>query len=117
MANRDQIKQVLINIILNGMESMREKLADAPERQLKLTIMLTGENGVSRITIRDEGMGMTQQAIERCMDAFFTTKRAGTGLGLTLSKQYVQENNGQLTISSQPGEFTEICITFRREDQ
>lgn len=117
MANRDQIKQVLINIILNGMESMREKLADAPERQLKLTIMLTGENGVSRITIRDEGMGMTQQAIERCMDAFFTTKRAGTGLGLTLSKQYVQENSGQLTISSQPGEFTEICITFRREDQ
>ena len=116
VANRDQIKQVLINIILNGMESMREKLVGQRERLLQLTITLTGTEEESRILIRDEGMGMTQQAIERCMDPFFTTKRAGTGLGLTLSKQYVQDNNGQLTIQSQSGEYTEICITFRREN-
>ena len=114
--SRDQIKQVVINIILNGMESMREKVEKQPEAgQLFLRITLTGEERCSAILIRDEGMGMSEQAIERCMDPFFTTKRAGTGLGLTLSKQYVQENNGHLLIRSQVGQYTEIRITFRRE--
>lgn len=114
VANRDQIKQVLINIVLNSMESMREKLAMHPERQLKLRITLTGAPGESKITVRDEGMGMKPQAIERCMDPFFTTKRTGTGLGLTVSKQYVQDNHGTLQIDSIPDEYTEITIVFRR---
>ncbi len=114
MANRDQIKQVLINIILNGMESMREKLATQPDLRLHLCIELSGSPDESHIIIRDEGMGMSPQAIARCMEPFFTTKRTGTGLGLTLSKQYVQDNNGSLSISSSLGEYTEISITFGR---
>lgn len=116
VANRDQIKQVLINIMLNGMESMREKLSASPElAPLTLSVSLRGNGSTSTISIRDEGMGMTQKAILRSMDPFFTTKKTGTGLGLTLSKQYVQDNNGKLDIISEPGSYTEILITFRRE--
>lgn len=116
IANRDQIKQVLINITMNGIESMREKLTSSPEKApLTLAISLHGENASSVISIRDQGMGMTENAIARCVDPFFTTKKAGTGLGLTLSKQYVQDNNGQLDIISEAGHYTEIRITFRRE--
>ena len=114
--SRDQIKQVIINIVLNGIESMREKL----DRQrdispLTLRISLVGEGRNSVIRIYDEGMGMTEREIERCMDPFFTTKKTGTGLGLTLSKQYVQENNGRLQITSQVGKYRDIRIVFRRE--
>jgi len=49
------------------------------------------------------------------MDPFSTTKRTGTGLGLTLCKQYARENNGRLQITSEVGQYTEIQITFRRE--
>lgn len=113
---QDQIKQILINIIINGLESMKEKLVvSSPEGTLSLRISLQDKDNCSCISIRDEGMGMSQEAIERCMDPFFTTKRTGTGLGLTLCKQYARENNGRLRITSEVGQYTEIQITFRRE--
>ncbi len=117
IGNHDQIKQVLINIIMNGIESMQEKLCNCTEElALSLTITLSSENDDSVIIIRDEGMGMAPEAIKRCMDPFFTTKRTGTGLGLTLSEQYTRENNGHLRIESQVGSYTEIQIRFRREN-
>ena len=115
IANRDQIKQVLINIVLNGLESMKEKITVRPDQELTLTISLFGAKENCIISIRDEGMGMTRQAIERCMDPFFTTKKAGTGLGLTLSNQYILDNNGRLEIRSEPGVYTEMLISFRRK--
>jgi len=114
---QDQIKQILINIIINGLESMKEKLAVcSPAGELFLHISLHETDNCSRISIRDEGMGMSREAIERCMDPFFTTKRTGTGLGLTLCKQYARENNGRLQITSEVGQYTEIQIIFRREN-
>ena len=114
---QDQIKQIMINIIINGMESMKEKLSVcAPAGKLFLHISLRETDNCSQISIRDEGMGMSREAIERCMDPFFTTKQTGTGLGLTLCKQYARENNGRLQITSEVGQYTEIQITFRREN-
>ena len=117
MGNRDQIKQILINIVINGKESMDEKLAALPEdAQLELRISLKKSEKGSLVAIRDEGTGMSAEAIEQCMNPFFTTKRTGTGLGLTLSKQFAQDNNGELTISSEVGSYTEIRIEFGRID-
>lgn len=117
LVNRDQIKQVLINIIMNGIESMQEKLAGGDQnRELTMRIQLFREGANSVVIIRDEGMGMTKEAIERCVDPFFTTKKAGTGLGLSLSQRYIRENNSQMTITSQPGAYTQVKITFRSEN-
>ena len=117
MGNRDQIKQILINTVINGRETMEEKLSTLPgDAQLELRIGLKKSETGSLVTIRDEGMGMSAEAIEQCMNPFFTTKRTGTGLGLTLSKQFAQDNNGELTISSEVGSHTEIQIEFGRID-
>lgn len=117
MGNRDQIKQILINTVINGRETMEEKLATLPgDAQLELRISLKKSEKGSLVAIRDEGMGMSAEAIEQCMNPFFTTKRTGTGLGLTLSKQFAQDNNGELTISSEVGSHTEIQIEFGRID-
>lgn len=114
--NQDQIKQVMINIIMNGVESMRDKIKRNPAIPfLTLNISLLDAGEISIIRIRDEGMGMSPEAISHCMDPFFTTKKNGTGLGLTLSKQYTQENNGTLTIRSEREKYTEISITFGRK--
>ena len=113
VGNRDQIKQILINIVINGMESMDEKLATLPDGSvLTLSISLRSGAGGSIVAVRDEGMGMSPEAIEQCMNPFFTTKRTGTGLGLTLSKQFAKDNDGELTISSRLGAYTEIQIEF-----
>ena len=116
MGNRDQIKQILINIVINGKESMAEKLDTLPDdAELTLEIALWGKEDGSVVTVRDEGMGMSAEAVEQCMNPFFTTKKTGTGLGLTLSRQFAKENNGELTIDSELGVYTQIRIEFRRE--
>ena len=116
MGNRDQIKQILINIVINGKESMNEKLAGLPDdTELTLEIALQGNESGAVVAVRDEGMGMSAEAVEQCMNPFFTTKRTGTGLGLTLSRQFARENNGELTITSEEGVYTRIQIEFRRE--
>lgn len=118
MGNRDQIKQILINILINGKESMEEKLAALPgDAELSLQIALWGNKDGSVVTVRDEGMGMSAEAVEQCMNPFFTTKKTGTGLGLTLSRQFAKENNGELTITSEAGVYTQIQIEFRRESR
>ncbi|MBE6970650.1 MAG: transporter substrate-binding domain-containing protein [Ruminococcaceae bacterium] len=117
VGNRDQIRQILINIVINGMESMAEKLSGLPEDALlTLTLSLRKGGRGSLISIRDEGMGMSPEAIEQCLNPFFTTKRTGTGLGLTLSKQFAQDNNGELTITSKVGVYTEVQIEFGRDE-
>jgi len=114
LANRDKVKQSLINIIMNGLESMEERLAQKRDRELTMSIQAKGEGSFVVVTVRDEGMGMDEEKIKNCFNPFFTTKETGTGLGLTLVRQYLTENGGHLFIESRPGEFTQITLTFRR---
>lgn len=115
-AKKVQIKQSLINLIINGIESMEKKLVgeteplDTPE--MKISVYQEVDNVI--IIIRDEGVGMTTDEIRQCTKPFFTTKPAGTGLGLAIVKQYIQENNGTLSIESEKNKYTEITLTFRR---
>lgn len=115
--NKDQIKQVLINIFMNGIESMEKKiksLADIGKDKLTMAISALAEDEYVFISITDEGMGMNEKELKSCTDPFFTTKAAGTGLGLALSKVFIKENKGELHIESLEKEYTRIVIRFRR---
>ena len=57
---------------------------------------------------------MNEQAVRNCLNPFYTTKARGTGLGLTLVRQYLDENGGKLSIESQEGEYTQITLQLRR---
>lgn len=113
--DKNQLKQTLINIILNGLESMTEKISKFnidSNLHINIKTFSNGENVY--IIIADEGMGMTDEEIKRSFEPFYTSKSNGTGLGLSLSKQFIEENGGILTIESEPLSFTKVTIKFRR---
>lgn len=115
-ADKDQIRQVFINIIMNGIESMEEKLScqDTDGLVLKMKISTRVNEKYVEISVRDEGMGIPDDILERCMEPFFTTKEHGSGMGLALSRHYVEENNGEMSIETSVGMYTDIRIKFRR---
>ena len=113
---KNQIKQALINIIMNAIESMEKKLKEQPELagHLTLRVSTAAEGDRVLITISDEGCGMNEKELRRCTDPFFTTKTKGTGLGLAVSKSYIEENGGILFIDSREREYTRITLEFPR---
>lgn len=116
-ANKDQIKQVLINIFMNAIESMEKKLkflSGGGHKQLSMKISARDMGGQVVISITDEGVGMNAKELRSCTEPFFTTKAAGTGLGLALSKVFVKENKGELSIESEETKYTRIVMKFRR---
>ena len=115
--NRDKIKQSLINIILNGIESMKKKLQKEQSKPLLMTISMHKDMKFVWVCIRDEGVGMSEMEINRCMEPFYTTKTVGTGLGLALVKQFMLENDGMIDIHSEIDCYTEILLRFRRSDK
>lgn len=115
LADRDQIRQVLVNILINGIEAMEQKAACGVQgTALVLEVRVEEMDGKVAVTVRDEGIGMTAQEIDLCKAPFFSTKEAGTGLGLALCEQYIKENNGTLEIDSMKNEYTKISLLFER---
>lgn len=114
-ADKNQIKQVLINILLNSMDSIAEKIENNEiKEKLHIYIKAWKDNGYVFVQIVDEGMGMTREKIKKSTEPFYTTKFSGTGLGLALSKQYTENNDGTMVIESVLSAFTKITLKFRR---
>ena len=115
LADRDQLKQVLVNIFLNSVEAMEHKCAVSPPSEpLTLRVHAASRGEKVFLTIRDEGEGMTEQELSACRDPFFTTKQTGAGLGLPLCEQYIRENSGVMEIESVKNEYTLISLIFER---
>ena len=100
----NQIRQVIMNIILNGMESMPEGGT--------LTIKSGNDNNRSIVVeISDTGTGISNEGLDHIFDPFFTTKSQGTGLGLAISYQLVQNHGGMIQASKNEASG----LTFRIE--
>lgn len=113
--DRDQIKQVMTNIFINGMEAMENKRNRSGSTEpMTLTVCTEVREEKVCIRIRDEGTGMTEEELAQCRDPFFSTKDAGTGLGLALCEQYIHENSGVMEIDSVKDVYTEISLIFER---
>ncbi|NPV09010.1 MAG: hybrid sensor histidine kinase/response regulator, partial [Anaerolineae bacterium] len=90
------LRQVLTNLVLNALDAM------PAGGVLTLKGWVDGET--VRLSVRDTGVGMSGEVMERLFEPFFTTKgEGGTGLGLSISKRIVEEHSGELEVSSQPG--------------
>jgi C4-dicarboxylate-specific signal transduction histidine kinase len=92
MGDRVQLQQVLMNLILNSIEAMKD--VDGA-RELAITSH-RAENGELVVSISDTGAGLPPQHADQIFDAFFTTKRHGTGMGLSISRSIVESHNGRL---------------------
>ena len=98
----NKIKQVLINIIKNSIESI--------ENSGIIEINTYKKNKNFYIEIKDNGIGMDKETLERLKEMFFTTKKNGTGLGVALSNEIIKAHNGSLKYQSKVNEGTKVTI-------
>jgi PAS domain S-box-containing protein len=106
-ADQGQIYQVMSNILLNARQAMPEGGTielEAANVNLKPEQILTLQKGMYvKITIKDHGVGMPGDILEKIFDPFFTTKQEGSGLGLSICYSIVKKHNGHITVDSRPG--------------
>ena len=99
-ADRVQLQQVLLNLIMNAMDALSG--AAVERKQIVISSRLQGESEIL-IAIEDSGLGLTPQTIHRIFDPFFTTKPHGIGVGLSISKSIVESHEGRLWASPNSG--------------
>jgi PAS domain S-box-containing protein len=108
-ADRIQLQQVILNLIMNGREALTAVM-DRP-RELELISQKSGEQGV-RVAVRDSGTGMDPEKIERIFDAFFTTKPTGMGMGLSISRSIIEAHGGRIWATHNDGPGITVQFTL-----
>ena len=108
--DREQMKQVFMNLILNAMQAMAEG------GSITLATRAVSKNGSEpsgefvQVEIRDTGVGIPEEDLQHIFDPFFTSKDEGSGLGLAVSHQIVQEHGGFVTVESNLGKGTVFFV-------
>jgi C4-dicarboxylate-specific signal transduction histidine kinase len=108
LGDRIQLQQVILNLIMNGIEAMRG--TDQPQRKV---VVASTEDGCKNVLVevRDSGAGLHGIALDRLFDAFYTTKPEGMGIGLAVSRTIVESHGGQL--QALPDVATGAVFQFR----
>jgi signal transduction histidine kinase len=110
--DREQLKRVFMNLILNAIQAMKEG------GSIFLSTRIISRNDAKhsdqfvQVEVRDTGMGIPPENLERIFDPFFTSKDEGSGLGLSISHQIVQEHGGYVTVESKVGAGTTFLINL-----
>lgn len=110
-ADADMLKQVFLNIILNGAQAMEG------DGILFINTQFIKESKKIRIQIKDNGMGIPNKNLPRLFDPFFTTKEKGTGLGLAIVYGIVSKHKGSIKVESKEGKGTNFIILLPVLDQ
>jgi signal transduction histidine kinase len=103
VGHRDRIKQALLNIATNALESM-------PDGG-HMSVSVGRQNGHATVSIRDSGPGIPPEVMGRIYGMYFTTKRGGTGIGLHVARSVVESHGGDIQVESQRGVGT--CFRVR----
>jgi signal transduction histidine kinase len=93
MGDRIQLQQVILNLLRNASEAMAE-VNDHP-RQLVLRTETDSEAGI-RLIVRDTGVGLDHQSLDKLFEAFYTTKQGGMGIGLSVSRSIIERHQGRI---------------------
>lgn len=113
MADAEQIKQVLLNILLNGMQAIEgEKGQVWIETRVARVARESGIEPFVQIEIRDNGVGISKENLDHIFDPFFTTRPEGSGLGLAITYQIVHEHGGFIDVESEIGKGTSFRVNF-----
>jgi len=109
MMDSDQIKQVLLNIAINGIEACSDG------GSLTISIRQAEEPSFIQIELADTGKGIPDDVGDKLYNPFFTTKSNGTGLGLSISRKIVESHGGRIYHRSKPGEGTSFFVELPRK--
>lgn len=108
-ADRKQVQQVLLNVIINALQAMAE--GGTLTIQTELSSKQDGQDYVI-IQVVDTGTGLPVEKLDKIFTPFYTTKNRGTGLGLAICKQLVKQNKGHISVMSSPNEGTSFAISL-----
>jgi two-component system sensor histidine kinase HydH len=97
-----RLRQALLNIVLNAIQ------ASSPGASVTITTARDHEG--ARITVRDQGAGMTPEVLERIRKPYFTTKEGGSGLGVAVARGLIEQHGGRLEFKSAPGAGTTVSL-------
>jgi len=105
----EQLHQVLLNLVLNGMQAIEG------EGRITMAAKVDAPGGPSQddsveISVSDTGAGIPPESLERIFRPFYTTKRGGTGLGLSLCRRIIRQHGGTLTVESKMGKGSRFII-------
>lgn len=106
-ADKGMIEQVLINLLKNAIQSFDEH----SDKQITIRAYLN-EKSRAVISVKDNGTGIDPEAMEKIFIPFFTTKKSGSGIGLSLSRQIMRVHQGTLNVKSTVGKGTEFLLRF-----
>ena len=107
--DKEQIEQVVINIVKNAIQAL---VADKGKNKcLSISAMPDQANSIY-FSFIDNGTGIEKEALKKIFIPFFTTKKNGSGIGLSLSKQIMRNHGGRITVKSKLGEGTEFLLKF-----
>jgi PAS domain S-box-containing protein len=112
-ADRVQLQQVVLNLVMNAMEAMSSVI----DRQRELVIDTRNmDDGQVRVTVEDSGVGLDPNAASRIFEPFYTTKSSGMGMGLSICRSIVQSHGGRLWATANDGPGTSFHFTLPRYD-
>lgn len=107
LADKNMIEQVLINLIKNAIQAFDDQV----EKKIELKAY-TSEKGRPIISVGDNGPGIDPEALEKIFIPFFSTKKTGSGIGLSLSRQIMRMHEGRIVVKSTLGVGTEFLLRF-----
>jgi len=112
-ADRIQIEQVIVNLIQNAIDAIREAPSDRREIQLQVA----ATKGMADVAVRDTGAGVSSAATERMFEPFFTTKPGGLGMGLAISRSIIEAHRGRIWVKHRadgaPGTTVHFTLPLR----
>ena len=106
-ADRKLIEQVLINLINNSTHA----LAGREHPRIDMSCSVSEETTV--ILLTDNGMGIEEKILNQIFIPFYTTKKSGSGIGLSLSKNILRKHHGNLLVNSEAGKYTTFSLVFK----
>lgn len=102
----DQIKRVLVNLMINALQAVEGR------EKAEIHLQLWGQNGQVHLSFKDNGVGISPDVLPHIFEEQFTTKYNGTGLGLFLTKQIIDSHNGKIEVKSEQDKGTEFILSF-----
>mgnify|MGYP000054365876 CR=1 FL=1 len=102
--DRVQVQRALVNFINNAVE--------ASNSGQRVEVAVVPETDSLRIVIRDQGAGMDRETVEAAFKPFYTRKKGGTGLGMSIARKIIESHDGRITVDSHPGRGTTITVNL-----
>jgi len=103
-----QLQQVMLNLLLNAFDAMK----DCPARERQVVVQGELDGGAVRVAVRDRGIGLNGDKLDKIFQSFYTTKRDGLGMGLSISRSIIEAHGGRLWAENNPDRGATFYFTL-----